>query len=471
MAGPQQEDGIQKPSEDKQVVTIDLDRFDLGLLKLPALNSILQDNKPHENLFLSRDRTTNEVKLNLPQKNISENSPSIAIIDCTCPLEHKEEVHIEDSEYIAEIKATHLGAVARVVAEQGLKIEKIYDVSNSDMSGFDRGAMITALDDLISYSKGTPIHAVNISLSTQVNFETLNNSLKENNLLTNDAIKVDNSNIINFSETIKELIRVEYLNSGSEPLLLNIAEKLQTLSDKGTAICIGAGNNSDDEFNLIAALVPDAVVVGGTSGSTELSTTYQKNSSQSSLNDTRQPFSYLFFIEKGGSFSLSGTSFSTPQALSEVAMLCKEGLSVKDINQLLRTRLAEDNHEKSQIVVVRDSIQPLILLGVAEEATGRELNRSQIEAIGLFNKRQLNMIDLFRQVQGLKTKEAITFVELMDDKISTRLVTANLFKEMLEMFSTLSNDKKLEFVGEIKYQPEKIDLEQFRSMLEAESLY
>lgn len=242
-----------KKTDQQNPIEVRLDQFELGELKLPALSSLKSSNS--NSIYSTPDPITNEVKLTKEQKYVKSDSPKIGIIDSSEIISSTLISEKKENTQNINIIATHLGSVAHVIADQGYKIEKIFDVKKDNANEIDSNKINTSLKYLLD--NNIKLDALNISMTSQMSFDELNKLIKEFNLNSRLNEEINAQNINKYSKLIIEVLEKQAKSDSNNIELKNKLEMislLQGLSDKGITICMSAGNNAETHLVFLQRL-------------------------------------------------------------------------------------------------------------------------------------------------------------------------------------------------------------------------
>lgn len=422
-----------KPA-DVKAPQVDLDRVPLGhekfsVLKLPTDKNL--ETKLPPLIFEGAEKAPYRVDLKVPQEGLRAKPPNVVIIDSFNPLEYEVPTGKPGDERI-KVKSSHLALVTHVLAQEKVQIGAIYDVCSDRTSrDWNPDRMIAALDDLLQRLPKEKFDAVNLSLASHRTVEEFNKATKALGL--GDKILTP-ENIQNESAHMWAILREDAKRHGDDcpaAKYMKIAAALQKISDSGVPICIGAGNNSAGGFNLLAALVPDMIVVGGANG-----TALDKVSSSTSLNDTIQPFRAFLSTDDDRSMVFEGTSLSTPRASAEVAQLKVQGLSVSKINELLRLRMTQREMKQPTEVILFD-------LKMFEGFTNVEKSGKIAEALETMKLIEPNMastLEVLVEQKSLPLANAIQFLTSIGKACDKLSLPRTEVQELLKCFAQCSDE-------------------------------
>ena len=423
-------------------VRVDMDRVPLGnerfsLLKLPEDPNA----KAPPLVFDSADKAPFRVELTIPQRGLPPTALNVAVIDSYNPLELDLPTGQPGEETI-RVRASHLAMVTHVLAREKVHIGAIYDVcSDRKSKEWDIDRMLASVNDLSQRIATERFDAVNISLASHRNIEDFNQVAA---VLGLDQITLTADNIQTQKEHVWAILREDARRHGDDcpaAKYLKVATELQKISDAGVPICIGAGNNGASGFNLLAALVPDMIVVGGANGM-RLDT----GSASTSLNDTMQPMSTTLPTDDEKGIRLEGTSMSTAQATSEVAELKHQGLSVQRINELLRLRMTQRDLKEPTEVILFDlknfeSLANLEKKGALKEA---------LPTLRVVDSNIASTVELLVANDSLPYEKALEFLSSVGKACDTLSLPRAQAQELLKSFAECTAERRTMILADLR---------------------
>ena len=422
---------------------IDLDRVPLGNERF---SSIMLPDKPETVqaplIFEVEDKPPYRVTLKIPQGKLDPKALNVAVVDSYSQVESDLPVGRPADQETQKVRFSHLGMVTHVLAREGVRVGAMYDVTaGRNTRDWDLNRMIVCLEHLAERCRTEKFDAVNISLATHRTVDELNKAAAALGL---DGKKLTPENIQTETAHVWAILREDVRRSGADcpaAKYLRIAELLKKISDSGVPICIGAGNNKAGGFNLLAALVPEMIVVGGSNGRTP-----HKDSSVSSLNDTLQRFSVDFSTETGKSFSLEGTSVSAPLATAQVGRLRRDGLSVPQINELLRVRMEQEQLKEPSHLILFDlkSFEPLIEL----EKQGKL--KDAAETLKFLDPRPAHTVALLLGHSPLTFAESLHFLKDVGRACDTIAVSSQVAHDLLGKLAKASVEERERITAAVK---------------------
>ena len=269
-------------------------------------------------------------------------------------------------------KASHMALVKDSI-DPSVPIIETYDASSEKAKVLSNIKIHKALEKILETHKESGVKVVNASYGAIVSLKSLNILVQRYSLEDSKPVELTRENIDKHSELIKSaLSNVPETDREWHSLvnsMLKQAELYEELISQGVLIVAGAGNKGKDAVDLLTALVPDVVVVGGLG--TDVVAPHEK-SGNSALNDAWASYDRDFYyereakrvIEEDGTVTslinpmtikgIGGTSLAAPQLLDEVIDLQKQGFNPSQINAVLRVRSKYQLGQETDKIVLAD---------------------------------------------------------------------------------------------------------------------
>lgn len=193
-------------------------------------------------------------------------------------------------------------------------------------------------------------------------------------------------------------------------------------------------------------------------------------SANNSLNDTIQPYTFKKEFIGDGFINFSGTSYSSPLAIIEVAKMRQEGIEIKDINNILRTRLTESYLSTPNNIILKDGVKALdrleyILSIVEDKNKDKYLNPSFIKQIGIFSKTELHYI-----IEVLESKIPLENIKQIQESLNKDsklyILPIDTFRSILNTYQKLDPNQKNEFIKGLSLKDNKNKLESLENYIE-----
>jgi hypothetical protein len=268
--------------------------------------------------------------------------------------------------------------------------------------------------------------------------------------------EVSPSNLQSTTKHIRAVLDAEAKRDGptSEAAgYVTVAARLQRLCDAGVPVCIGAGNDGNKTFNLLGALVPDLIVVGGRDGSKPAA-----KSSVSSLNDTYEPYTTELTVSGGRILTVSGTSYSTALATAHVADLRHRGFSVAKINELCRVRTEESQRAQPTRIIPEDLRD---LAGFCESqrvATSDEFlaNVRTLQLVGALSKSQERFLSWLSKQEAAGRVQSLNFILNVAAASDRVALSVEEVRKLLDGFAKCTSERRLAITRQLATRPSEL---------------
>ena len=226
--------------------------------------------------------------------------------------------------------------------------------------------------------------------------------------------------------------------------LLDTAAAINKLSEQGVAVIIGGGNSGADQINLFGALAPDSIVVAGTNFSDPKQ--IAEASASSSIVDATANFEYNFRLPTGTSFTIYGTSLAAPNVAGETVRMQDEGMSVKEINQLFRLRMAQQLNPQVDQIILRD---------VAEltPGTGKESFRELIGQYAIDPDGAAGIISAYKvadKVGGLTPEDFHQLLSAAKGSFQSPAITSGELEQLTRGFAAVPATERPAFLERMR---------------------
>lgn len=154
------------------------------------------------------------------------------------------------------------------------------------------------------------------------------------------------------------------------------------------------------------------------------------------------PFDNYFRIEGLGEFIIQGTSISAPQVASSVLDLQKEGFNIKEINEMLRLRMAKSIDPKFDQLIINDFSG--LLQGEFTQKMPVERLIQQFALSADEVKQEIEALKTTNNVLGPKVRvdEAHSILIAIDKGVSSLTMNQEEWKSILESFKSVPQEAR-----------------------------
>lgn len=355
----------------------------------------------------------------------------IAILDTT------QELVLHDSAKL-QVIGSHYETVRRVFSGKAPLLESYAVGISGEPRRIDYEKVITVLEHILKTHTSSGVTAINLSFGRSMSLEQLNNIVQAFASEKTNEIPLTRENIAQHARLIRNAFAqcpADHSDKSFLTTLLKQADLVQRLSDAGVVVIQGAGNDGPDHILLLAALVPEVVVVGGLNGRTP-----DKKSGNSSLVDAWSVYPDGFNLPNGTYISLEGTSFAAPDATEEVVVLREEGFSPAQINDLYRERSKHLFEGKVERLILRDGVRRLEPLVKKQDYSGEQLETMRTSFAALSQsgfRNEIALLDLIIEAKTLKLGEAMEFFGAVDSATDAFLFEKDKLKRLVLRFSAV----------------------------------
>ncbi len=388
------------------------------------------------------------LELNLPRpvgKSVEENSP-YRITDGTSKKTDDPSADIAIMDNPLEQQVT-LGEGVTLVASHCAKVQNAFgdhpirtafDVSlRGNPERNDPNKVRDVLIHILNNHESEGIKVVNRSFGKAWTFDRLNALVKTYAPSEMQPKELTPENVGQYSALILKALDNYPADQPDSPVVQEVVLEaliLKKLIKAGVAVVDSAGNDGPTRINIVHALVPDLVVSGGLDGDAP-----HPASSRSSLIDHWGPFSHEFRVP-GYIVKYEGTSLSAPHAAIETSALMKEGLSIEQINAVLRERSEQKMGHAIDTIVIPDALS--VWHGRSDLTT---------------NTSALAFLDVVDRIPALPLEEALRVLEIAGKHTSALAHECHQVETLFETYASLNDDERNLMLQAIQLREEKAE--------------
>lgn len=259
-------------------------------------------------------------------------------------LDHTTEIPVERSQNLV-IVASHFQLVKSKLENTQPVCGYSVGSATSEYS-IDRQKVEEVLNYLIANHKELNISLVNMSFGSGIKPESITEIIKKYSG-SNDynGLKITHENVHKYADVFRNALENMSDKDDFYKSILHHAHLVEKLIAQGVAVVKSAGNEKD-KIDYLSILVPDIIVVG------DMPSTYNHPENMPAFSDSNLIDAGEDAIEgvldpQGQLIVLKGTSFAAPKICADVIELLEQGISVRDINRILRLRTKQEIEEEA----------------------------------------------------------------------------------------------------------------------------